>query len=158
MARHINDQERSALKNDVVVDLTDLTPNHADIESALKLTEFFGIVDYLESAIRSELPMTTEDRAQLADYVRRSYRRPPGRTKWSRINNPGEADKVRRAAAIATNLKQRWRAEGQKWRINDKACQLAAEHEGVDVDTVRNFLNRSKRPRKPYQRKTNYRT
>lgn len=74
--------------------------------------------------LRSDYPLTADDKRYLADFLDRKIRPRRGRP---RAKYGSEADDLNRAVHWVKFIKQKMRQRGEVYRIHDKAIDLALE-------------------------------
>jgi hypothetical protein len=102
----------------------------------------------LVELLRSDHPLTTEDKRYLADYLDGKIRPRRGRPRA----RPGSAaDDLDRAVHWVRLIKQKMRQRGDVYRFHDKAIDLALEllmEEGFDVPEKLKLMTALRRPLK----------
>jgi hypothetical protein len=105
--------------------------------------------ELLLAYLRSNKPLTAQDRKYLADYLEGKYRRKKGRPPGGKA-----ALNLRNVAVRVNFFKAKLREAGMRYRIHDKAIDYALRdharfgHPAVSRDTLENHLRRSKRRKK----------
>jgi hypothetical protein len=127
-----------------MVDLSELEAISA-IWAAAKLGRKQQLLAYL----RSDRPLTAEDRAYLADYLEGKFNRKKGRPRGGKA-----ALNVRNVAVMVDFYKAKLREAGERYRIHEKAIDYALKyhvshgHTAPAPETLENYLRRSKRRKK----------
>jgi len=116
----------------------------SELEFEGTLWEFIykGRKEPLIAFLRSDKPLRPSDRAHLADCLEGKVKRKRGRP------SGGVASRqIRFLAGRVRALKAEWRAQGERYRIHDKAVDTVLEaYPGlVDRETLENHLRRSQR-------------
>jgi hypothetical protein len=105
--------------------------------------------EHLLAYLRSNKPLTAEDRTYLADYLEGKLKRKRGRPPGGKA-----ALNLRNVAVLVNWYKARLRASGKRYRIHDLAVDAALEyhvrqgHTAPNREALENFLRRSKRRKK----------
>lgn len=99
--------------------------------------------------LRSNKPLTAQDRAYLADYVEGKLRRKRGRPRGGKA-----ALNLQNVAVMVDYYKKKLREAGKRYRIHDLAVDYALKyhvdhgHKAPARETLENYLRRSKRRKK----------
>jgi hypothetical protein len=130
-------------------------------ESAVWLAGHEGDKRPLLDLLRSNYPLSAEDKKYLADFIDGKVKRPRGRRPWratDELRNPDSAA-VRRAASFVRRFKEAARKEGRssigihEWAV-DQTMDFLEKHgfRRPPPQRLDDYLRRSKKPRKKVAR------
>jgi hypothetical protein len=113
---------------------------------AISVGEPYGL-KYLAALLRGPDTLTSTQRNKLADLIEGKLKRGRGQPR----KRPGSPSLMQMAAWDVEGLKREWREAGRRYRIHEPAIdEIAPQYAryGVTPDMLRNFIRRSKSPRK----------
>ena len=117
--------------------------------SAILVAAKYGRKELLLAYLRTDKPLTADDRKYLADYLEGKYNRKKGRPAGGKA-----ALNLRNVAVLVEQIKAELHKRGEHYRIQDKAVDFALElhsswgHPPVARETLENHLRRSNRRKK----------
>ena len=117
--------------------------------NAIWVAAKIGRKEKLLAYLRSNKPLTAQDRAYLADYLEGKFKRKKGRPPG------GEAAlNVRNVAVLVDYIKAKLREDGKRYRIHDLAVDDALKYhvahgqQAPTREALENYFRRSKRRKK----------
>jgi hypothetical protein len=130
------------------IDLSNVSPRHADIQGAIKITRGSHELAFLHSAIDNDLPLRREDRKLLANFIVRETRlKARGRPPYDRALYPSSAKKLKYAVQQVGEIKKYLRSIGKNYRSHEPVIAEVAKRHNIEPDRLNNAVRRSKNPR-----------